>query len=148
MKKILIKFFSTQIFIFPLKVIIHLLLKNSYLVQIQQKMNNYDVLTNEFQMYLYNKNKNILDIGCSTGNVARAIIDMSNNNYYGIDISKKYIERAKRNRFTLKRGIKINSKGLGNTGISAMIIYKFLFWFLLFLVIMLIIFFNSTILIY
>jgi len=97
MKKILIKFFTTQIFIFPLKLIIHLLLKNSYLTQVQQKMNNYDVLTNEFQMYLYNKNKNILDIGCSTGNVARAIIDMSNNNYYGIDISEKYIERAKKN---------------------------------------------------
>ena len=97
MKKILIKFFSNPIFIFLLRKIIQLLLKNSYIFKVQQRMNNYDVLANEFKNYLNNKNKNILEIGCSTGNLARAIIDMNGNSYCGIDISKKYIERAKKN---------------------------------------------------
>ena len=94
MKKILIKFFSNPIFIFLLRKIIQLLLKNSYIFKVQQRMNNYDVLANEFKNYLNNKNKNILEIGCSTGNLARAIIDMNGNSYCGIDISKKNIERA------------------------------------------------------
>jgi len=97
MKKILIKFFSNSVFIFLLRKIIQLLLKNSYIFKVQQRMNNYDVLGNEFKNYLNNKNKNILEIGCSTGNLARAIIDMDGNSYCGIDISKKYIERAKKN---------------------------------------------------
>jgi len=94
MKKILIKFFSNPLLIFLLRKIIQLLLKNPYIFKVQQRMNNYDVLANEFKNYLNNKNKNILEIGCSTGNLARAIIDMNGNSYCGIDISKKYIERA------------------------------------------------------
>jgi len=94
MKKILIKFLFNSIFLFPFKKGIEILLKNPHFFKIQQKMNNYSLLANEFKNYLNSKNKKILEIGCSTGNVAREIIDMDNNSYYGVDISKKYIDMA------------------------------------------------------
>jgi len=96
MKKILIKFLFNPIFLFPFKKGIQILLKNPYFFKIQQKMNNYKVVANEFKNYLNSKNKKILEIGCSTGNIAREIIDMDNNSYYGVDISKEYIEIAKK----------------------------------------------------
>jgi len=100
MKKLLIKFLFNPVFLFPFKKGIQILLKNPYFFRIQQKMNNYKVVANEFKNYLNSKNKKILEIGCSTGNIAREIIDMDNNSYYGVDISKKYIEIA--NKSTIK----------------------------------------------
>jgi ubiquinone/menaquinone biosynthesis C-methylase UbiE len=94
MKKIFIKFVINPIFLSPLKTVIQILLKNPYIFKIQQKMNDYSVVANEFKDYLNSKNKRILEIGCSTGNVAREIIDMDNNSYYGVDISKEYIDIA------------------------------------------------------
>ena len=94
--QILRKFLFYPIFLFPLKKGIEILLKNPYIFKIQQKMNNYTVVGNEFKDYLNSKNKKILEIGCSTGNFARKIIDMENNSYYGIDISKEYVELAKK----------------------------------------------------
>ena len=94
MKKIFIKFVINPIFLSPLKTVIQILLKNPYIFKIQQKMNDYSVVANEFKDYLNSKNKRILEVGCSTGNVAREIIDMDNNSYYGVDISKEYIDIA------------------------------------------------------
>ena len=94
MKKLLIKFLFNPVFLFPFKKGIQILLKNPYFFRIQQKMNNYKVVANEFKNYLNSKNKRILEVGCSTGNVAREIIDMDNNSYYGVDISKEYINIA------------------------------------------------------
>ena len=94
MKKILIKFLFNPLFLFPFKKGIQILLKNPYFFKIQQKMNNYKVVANEFKNYLNSKNKKILEIGCSTGNIAKEIIDMDNNSYYGVDINKEYIEIA------------------------------------------------------
>ncbi len=100
MKKILIKFLFNPLFLFPFKKGIQILLKNPYFFKIQQKMNDYKVIANEFKDHLNSKNKKILEIGCSTGNIAREIIDMDNNSYYGVDISKEYIEVA--NKSTIK----------------------------------------------
>ena len=100
MKKILIKFLFNPLFLFPFKKGIQILLKNPYFFKIQQKMNDYKVVANEFKDHLNSKNKKILEIGCSTGNIAREIIDMDNNSYYGVDISKEYIEIA--NKSTIK----------------------------------------------
>lgn len=94
MKKIITKFLINPVILFPFKKIIELFLKNPYIFKLQQKINNYDVVKNEFQKYLKSKNKKILEVGCSTGNLARQIIDMENNSYYGIDISQKYIDIA------------------------------------------------------
>ena len=94
MKKILIKFLINPIFLFPFKKAIELFLKNPYVFKFQQKINNYSVVANEFQDYLKSKNKNILEVGCSTGNLAREIIDMNNNSYFGVDINKEYIDIA------------------------------------------------------
>ena len=94
MKKIITKFLINPVILFPFKKIIELFLKNPYIFKLQQKINNYDVVKNEFQKYLTRKNKKILEVGCSTGNLARQIIDMENNSYYGIDISQKYIDIA------------------------------------------------------
>ena len=94
MQKIIIKFLINPILLFPFKKIIELFLKNPYFFKLQQKINNYNVVRNEFQDYLKSKNKKILEVGCSTGNLARQIIDMDNNSYYGVDISKEYINIA------------------------------------------------------
>ena len=94
MQKIIIKFLINPILLFPFKKIIELFLKNPYFFKVQQKINNYNVVRNEFQDYLKSKNKKILEVGCSTGNLARQIIDMDNNSYYGVDISKEYINIA------------------------------------------------------
>jgi|TARA_B110000116_G_C16697062_1_gene517976 ubiquinone/menaquinone biosynthesis C-methylase UbiE len=94
MKKIIIKFLIYPIFLFPFKKLIELFLKNPYIFKLQQKINNYNVVGNEFQEYLKSKDKKILEVGCSTGNLARQIIDMDSNSYYGVDISKEYINIA------------------------------------------------------
>lgn len=94
MKKIIIKFLISPIFLFPFKKGIELFLKNPYIFRLQQKINNYNIVENEFKNYLRGKNNNILEIGCSTGNLARQIINMDDNSYYGVDISKKYIDMA------------------------------------------------------
>ena len=54
----------------------------------------------------------------------------------------------KKNLLRLKKGIKTNSKGLGNIGISAMIINNFSFLFFLLLLIISINFLNFIILMY
>ena len=87
-------FLINPIFLFPFKKAIELFLKNPYVFKFQQKINNYNVVGNEFQEYLKSKNKKILEVGCSTGNLARQIIDMDSNSYYGVDISKEYINIA------------------------------------------------------
>jgi ubiquinone/menaquinone biosynthesis C-methylase UbiE len=94
MKKTIIKFLIDPIFLFPFKKLIELFLKNPYIFKLQQKINNYNVVGNQFQEYLKSKNKKILEVGCSTGNLARQIIDMDSNSYYGVDISKEYINIA------------------------------------------------------
>lgn len=65
--------------------------------KIQQKMNDYRAVRNEFSNYLNLKGKKILEIGCSTGNASKEIIDLKNNSYVGIDIDEGYIELAKKN---------------------------------------------------
>jgi len=81
----------------PLKKIIELILENPYIFKLQQKFNDYEVIAMEFKDYLNVKNKKILELGCSTGNLAKLIINMDINEYYGIDISKKYIQIASQN---------------------------------------------------
>lgn len=62
----------------------------------QQKIcNNYKNVLNEFSDYLLVKDKKIIEIGCSTGICANEIINMRHNEYFGIDIEKKYIEKAR-----------------------------------------------------
>jgi len=97
MKKNILYQLLSLIVLLPLKKIIELILENPYFFKIQQKLNNYQVLTNEFKDYLNIKNKKILEVGCSTGNAAQSIINMNDNDYYGIDTSEKYIQIASQN---------------------------------------------------
>jgi SAM-dependent methyltransferase len=61
----------------------------------QRLCNNYSAIGKEFHSFLDVRDKDILDIGCSTGNCARTIISMENNRYVGIDISREYVELAR-----------------------------------------------------
>ena len=98
MKKNIFKQMLSIIILSPFKKIIELILENPYIFKLQQKLNNYEVIViNEFKDYLNVKNKKILELGCSTGNAAKVIINMDINEYYGIDISKKYIQIASQN---------------------------------------------------
>jgi ubiquinone/menaquinone biosynthesis C-methylase UbiE len=70
-------------------------LTNPVIFEWQQGLcNNYDAVGVEFRDYLTGRGQRILDIGCSTGTGAGEFIDMSANEYYGIDISPEYTTRA------------------------------------------------------
>lgn len=75
--------------------LVDITLKYPKIFEWQQKMcNDYENIQKEFIQFYSKKNQYILDIGCSTGTCASKIVDMRNNHYFGIDISKEYIERA------------------------------------------------------
>ncbi|MDC0562980.1 class I SAM-dependent methyltransferase, partial [Candidatus Pelagibacter ubique] len=86
-----------KFFIALLKFFIHPLLSIPFIFKTQQKMNNYSSVRNEFLDYLDVKDKKILEIGCSTGNASKVIVDFKNNDYIGIDTHAGYIELAKKN---------------------------------------------------
>jgi ubiquinone/menaquinone biosynthesis C-methylase UbiE len=72
-------------------------LSNPSIFEWQQKLcNNYDATGDEFRAYLIGQGQRILDIGCSTGTGAGEFIDMSTNEYYGIDVSPRYTQIASR----------------------------------------------------
>jgi ubiquinone/menaquinone biosynthesis C-methylase UbiE len=80
-----------------MKKIVHALLSSPLVFEWQQRLcNNYSAIREHFAEYLKVTDKDILDIGCSTGTCARAVVDMHNNRYVGIDIEPQYIQRATR----------------------------------------------------
>ena len=63
---------------------------------LQQKVfNNYSVVRREFADILDVNGRTIIDIGCSTGACAAAVINMTTNRYTGIDIDPAYIATAR-----------------------------------------------------
>jgi SAM-dependent methyltransferase len=62
----------------------------------QRICNNYGAVRRHFERYLDVAGKDFLDVGCSTGNCASAILPMDRNGYVGIDIVPGYIELARR----------------------------------------------------
>ena len=78
---------------------IHRLLAVPVVFDIQQALcNNYGAVRAEFADYLSSDGLKILDIGCSTGASAAAIVDMERQVYTGIDIVPEYaVLAAKRN---------------------------------------------------
>jgi ubiquinone/menaquinone biosynthesis C-methylase UbiE len=62
----------------------------------QRLCNNYGAVKRHFAKHLDVAGKDILDVGCSTGNCAGAILPMKHNRYVGIDILPAYIELARR----------------------------------------------------
>jgi ubiquinone/menaquinone biosynthesis C-methylase UbiE len=68
--------------------------------QWQQRLcNNYGAVKSHFAQYLDTSDKDILEIGCSTGNCASALVAMERNRYVGIDIVPGYIELARRRHY-------------------------------------------------
>lgn len=64
---------------------------------LQQKLcNNYANVRAEFSDYLAHGPLKILDIGCSTGACGQAVFDTTRDCYIGIDVTKSYIDYAKR----------------------------------------------------
>lgn len=77
--------------------VLHKLLENSLVFEIQQRMcNNYPAILTEFADIIGKGGQRIIDIGCSTGACARSIIDMHANDYVGVDIDPCYVEAAAR----------------------------------------------------
>jgi ubiquinone/menaquinone biosynthesis C-methylase UbiE len=72
-------------------------LSRPWIFQWQQRLcNNYAAVKEHFARQLDVSNKDILEIGCSTGNCASALVHMERNRYVGIDIVPGYIELARR----------------------------------------------------
>jgi ubiquinone/menaquinone biosynthesis C-methylase UbiE len=80
-----------------LRQIAHKLLEIPAVFDIQQRLtNHYSNLTKAFPEYLDVTGKKILDVGCSTAACAGEIVDMKANEYVGVDIEPRYIERARK----------------------------------------------------
>ena len=80
-----------------LKVILHFPLKFGPVFDLQQRLcNDYRTVVVQFKKYLDIPGQQIIDIGCSTGEAARSIINMKENSYIGIDIEPKYVEIAQK----------------------------------------------------
>jgi ubiquinone/menaquinone biosynthesis C-methylase UbiE len=77
----------------------------------QRLCHNYKAIREEFKDYLGVSGKDILDIGCSTGTCAGAIVPMDRNRYVGVDIEDGYIRIAS-NRSTLGRFLVMDAKRL------------------------------------
>ena len=76
--------------------LIHSMLDHPLVFDIQQKVcNNYSGVRDHFREYLSSRDKDILDIGCSTGACASVCVSMKDNRYTGIDIEARYIETAR-----------------------------------------------------
>ena len=74
-----------------------LLLNRAIFFELHQKLcNNYKAVGKEFEDYLKVRDKDILDIGCSTGTCAAAAVPMRDNRYVGIDIVPQYVELARK----------------------------------------------------
>ena len=64
--------------------------------QWQQRLcNNYAAVKEHFARHLQASDKDILEIGCSTGNCGSTLVSMERNRYVGIDIVPGYIELAR-----------------------------------------------------
>jgi ubiquinone/menaquinone biosynthesis C-methylase UbiE len=73
------------------------LLSRPRVFQCQQRFcNNYGAVKDHFARHVSVRGKDILDIGCSTGNCASAVVPMEHNRYVGIDIVPGYIDLARR----------------------------------------------------
>jgi ubiquinone/menaquinone biosynthesis C-methylase UbiE len=73
------------------------LLSRAWAFEWQQRLcNNYTAIRDHFREHLDVSGKDILDVGCSTGTCAAAVVSMDRNRYVGIDIVPQYVERAAR----------------------------------------------------
>lgn len=80
-----------------LRQIVHNILTNPRVFDLQEKLcNDYTNVRRAFDSYLTCEGKDIIEIGCSTGQCASQVVDMEKNKYVGIDIDEKYIEWAKK----------------------------------------------------
>lgn len=77
--------------------IVDTLLSNPVIFDWQQRVcNHYGSVREHFKEYLEVRDKDILDVGCSTGVCARTAIPLEDNRYVGIDIEPKYVELARK----------------------------------------------------
>jgi ubiquinone/menaquinone biosynthesis C-methylase UbiE len=80
--------------------------------QWQQRLcNNYAAVKEHFARHLEGLDKDILEIGCSTGNCGSALVSMERNRYVGIDIVPGYIELARR-RYPAGRFMAMDARSL------------------------------------
>ncbi len=75
--------------------ILDFVLSNPVIFDWQQRLcNHYGSVREHFRDYLEVSDKDILDIGCSTGACARQAVPLERNRYIGIDIEPKYVQLA------------------------------------------------------
>lgn len=92
--------------------LIHSLLAHPAVFEWQQRLcNNYAVLREHFGPFLQVKDKDILEIGCSTGICASFAVDMEDNRYTGIDIEPQYVDYA-RPRYPAGRFVSMDAREL------------------------------------
>ena len=95
-----------------MKKLIHALLAHPLVFDWQQRLcNNYGAIREHFGEYLKVTDKDILDVGCSTGNCAATVVSMTDNRYVGIDIEPQYVERAAR-RYPAGRFLSMDARQL------------------------------------
>jgi ubiquinone/menaquinone biosynthesis C-methylase UbiE len=74
-----------------------LFLSPAVLFELQQRLcNNYTAIRDHFRDYLDVHDRDILDVGCSTGTCASVAVRMDQNRYIGIDVAPQYVRLAAR----------------------------------------------------
>ncbi len=74
-------------------------LSHPALFDLQQRFcNNYDTLRKLFSEELAGRGRRILDVGCSTGACADALLSIHDNDYLGVDLNERYLAYAKKRR--------------------------------------------------
>lgn len=77
--------------------LVDLVLRVPFLFEWQQRLcNDYRAVGREFADHLGGSGKRIIDVGCSTGACAGAIVDMGRHDYLGVDASPEYVAEARR----------------------------------------------------
>ena len=65
--------------------------------ELQQRLfNDYEKVATEFSEFLDRPSLDILDVWCSTGTCAGAVVDMKRHRYTGIDVVPAYVQAASR----------------------------------------------------
>lgn len=74
-------------------------LSHPALFDLQQRLcNNYDTLRELFSAELAGRGRRVLDMGCSTGACADALLSLKDNDYLGVDLDERYLAYAAKRR--------------------------------------------------
>lgn len=76
---------------------VNAVLRHPVMFELQQRLSNdYERVREELASELAGDGLRVLDVGCSTGACAGAVVDMERHDYVGVDVDAGYVEMARK----------------------------------------------------